>query len=173
MLIELKHASLAHIELIIAIGKETFYESFKNENTEENMKHYLAKAFTSEKISAELNNPHSRFYLLFVDEQLAGYLKVNTYSAQSENMGDEALEVERIYLKKSFQKLGLGKVLMDKAIDIAVEESKTIIWLGVWEKNENAIAFYSKAGFEKSGKKIFYMGDEQQTDFIMKKTLRG
>ncbi|MBJ6950348.1 GNAT family N-acetyltransferase, partial [Vibrio cholerae] len=78
---------------------------------------------------------------------IAGYLKVNIDDAQSEEMGNESLEVERIYIKSSFQKHGLGKYLLINAIEIAIEHNKKNIWLGVWEKNEYAIAFYKKLGF--------------------------
>ena len=169
--IELKRGFLEHIEFIQSIGKETFYETFKDDNTEQNMQDYLATAFTTEKITSELKNPYSQFYLLFVGSELAGYLKVNIASAQTENMGMDALEIERIYVKQAFHKMGLGKTLMNKAIDIATELNKHYIWLGVWEKNRNAIDFYVKAGFEQCGQHSFYMGDEEQVDWIMKKRL--
>ena len=86
-------------------------------------------------------------------------------------MSDESLEIERIYVKNQFQKHGFGKLLLDKAIENAKERNKQKIWLGVWEKNENAIAFYKKMGFVQTGAHSFYMGDEEQTDFIMSKTL--
>ncbi|MGW6302009.1 GNAT family N-acetyltransferase, partial [Peribacillus butanolivorans] len=89
----------------------------------------------------------------------------------SEEMGAESLEIERIYIKKKFQKHGLGKYMLNKAMEIAMERNKKKIWLGVWEKNENAIAFYKKLGFVQTGAHSFYMGDEGQMDFIMTKTL--
>ena len=105
------------------------------------------------------------------NDEVAGYLKVNTNDAQSEKMDEESLEIERIYIKKKFQKHGLGKFLLNKAMEIAMESNKKNIWLGVWEKNENAIAFYRKMGFVQTGSHSFYMGKEEQIDFIMTKTL--
>ena len=96
---------------------------------------------------------------------------MNINDAQTENMGVESLEIERVYIKKEFQKHGLGKVLLYKAIEMAKEHHKTNIWLGVWEKNENAIAFYEKMGFVQTGAHAFYMGDEEQIDFIMTKKI--
>lgn len=109
--------------------------------------------------------------MFFYNDEVAGYLKVNTGAAQSEPMGDEALEIERIYILEKFQKHGLGKQLFNKALEIAQEGGKGKIWLGVWEKNENAIAFYERLGFVQTGSHSFYMGDEEQIDFIMSKTL--
>ena len=87
-------------------------------------------------------------------------------------MGAESLEVERIYVKKKFQKHGVGKQLLNKALEIALEQKKKKIWLGVWEENENAIAFYQKKGFVQTGAHSFYMGDDEQVDLIMSKTLQ-
>jgi ribosomal protein S18 acetylase RimI-like enzyme len=136
------------------------------------MKAYVEKAFNLEQLEKEVLHPNSQFYIIFVKNELAGYLKVNTSNAQSEEMGEEAIEIERIYIINTFHKQGLGKQLLNKAIEIAEEQNKKKIWLGVWEKNENAIAFYKKLGFVQTGAHSFYMGDEEQTDYIMVKTLR-
>ncbi|MFE4814661.1 GNAT family N-acetyltransferase [Peribacillus simplex] len=153
------------------ISYETFNETFKHQNTPENMNAYLERAFNLKQLEKELSNISSQFYFVYFNNQVAGYLKVNTNDAQTEEMGDESLEIERIYIKNKFQKHGLGKYLLNKAMEIAMERNKKKIWLGVWEKNENAIAFYKKIGFVQTGAHSFYMGDEEQMDFIMTKTL--
>ncbi|MCE3200577.1 GNAT family N-acetyltransferase [Paenibacillus sonchi] len=153
------------------VSYETFKETFKDQNSPENMKAYLERAFNLNQLEKELSNSFTQFFLIYSNHEAAGYLKVNTNEAQSEAMGDEALEIERIYIKHKFQKHGLGKVLLNKALEIAVERNKKKIWLGVWEKNENAIAFYKKMGFVQTGSHSFYMGDEEQIDIIMTKTL--
>ncbi|MDR6721820.1 ribosomal protein S18 acetylase RimI-like enzyme [Paenibacillus amylolyticus] len=153
-----------------AISIETFHDTFKDQNSDENMREYLERAFNIDQLEKELANRSSQIYFIYFHEELAGYLKVNMNDAQSESMGEEAMEIERIYVKKAFQKHGLGKHLLNKAIEIANEQNKHNIWLGVWEKNENAIAFYKRMGFVQQGSHSFYMGDEKQTDFIMVKT---
>jgi ribosomal protein S18 acetylase RimI-like enzyme len=153
------------------ISYETFSETFKHQNSLENMNAYLEKAFNLKQLEKELSNISSQFLFVYFNNEVAGYLKVNTNDAQSEEMGDESLEIERVYIKSKFQKHGLGKYLLNKAIEIALECNKKKIWLGVWEKNENAIAFYQKMGFVQTGAHAFYMGDEKQTDFIMTKEL--
>ncbi|WP_286174338.1 GNAT family N-acetyltransferase [Pseudomonas sp. ISL-88] len=131
----------------------------------------MEKAFDLKQLEKELSNISSQFFFVYFHNEIAGYLKVNTNHAQSEEMGDESLEIERIYIRNKFQKHGLGKYLLNKALEIALERNKKKIWLGVWEKNENAIAFYKKMGFVQTGTHSFYMGDEEQIDFIMTKTL--
>lgn len=159
------------LEILQEISIETFYDTFKDQNSPENMKAYLEKAFNLRQLEKELSNISSEFFFVYVRNEVAGYLKVNTNEAQSEEMGDEALEIERIYIKNQYQKHGLGKYMLNQAMDMARGQNKKKIWLGVWEKNENAIAFYKKMGFAQTAAHAFYMGDEEQTDFIMAKTL--
>jgi ribosomal protein S18 acetylase RimI-like enzyme len=157
--------------MIQEIGCETYNETFQLFNTPENMEAYLEKAFNIEQLKKELSNVYSDFFLVYLNEELAGYLKVNVNEAQTDNIGSEALEIERIYIRNKFQRQGLGKILINKGIELAKEQNKKQVWLGVWEKNERAINFYTKMGFLKNGAHAFYMGDEKQTDFIMVKTL--
>lgn len=153
------------------ISYATFDETFREQNTPENMQAYLEKAFNRKQLESEWMNPNSEFYFAYTDGELAGYLKVNIGDAQSEKMGEDALEVERIYVKSNFQGIGVGKRLLLHAVDIANERNKKKIWLGVWEKNDKAIAFYEKLGFTRTSSHPFYMGDEEQVDYIMEKNL--
>lgn len=171
MSINIKKCKLEDIHLLQQISIETFNETFKDQNSAENMNAYLERAFDLKQLEEELDNLSSQFFIIYLNDTVVGYLKVNTDDAQSEEMGTESLEIERIYIKKDFQKHGLGKVLFNIAIEIADVLNKKKIWLGVWEKNENAIAFYKKMDFVQTGAHSFYMGDDEQIDFIMSKTL--
>jgi len=155
------------------ISRATFLETFGEQNSPENIASYLERAFTDERLEQELAQDDSRFYFVLCDCEIAGYLKVNVDEAQSEPMGGDALEIERIYILRDFQKRGLGKVLMDKAFEDAAALGKKTIWLGVWEKNESAIRFYVERGFTQTGAHSFHMGDEEQTDFIMEHPLEN
>ncbi|MFC0559202.1 GNAT family N-acetyltransferase [Halalkalibacter alkalisediminis] len=171
MTVKVKKGNLEDLQILQEISIETFNDTFKDQNSPENMKAYIERAFNLKQLEKELSKISSEFFFVYVDNEVAGYLKVNTNDAQSEEMGEEALEIERIYIKSNFQKHGLGKYLLNKAMEMAMERNKKKIWLGVWEKNENAIAFYKKMGFVQTAAHSFYMGDEEQTDFIMTKTL--
>ncbi|NLS88909.1 GNAT family N-acetyltransferase [Bacillus subtilis] len=171
MSVNIKKCSREDLQILQQLSIETFNDTFKDQNSPENMKVYLERAFNKKQLEKELSNMSSEFFFVYFDHEVAGYVKVNIDDAQSEEMGAESLEIERIYIKNNFQKHGLGKHLLNKAIEIALERNKKNIWLGVWEKNENAIAFYKKMGFVQTGAHSFYMGDEEQTDLIMAKTL--
>jgi len=171
MMINIKKCTLEDVHVLQDISVETFNETFKHQNSSQNMKTYLDKAFNLKQLQKEIFNVYSEFFFISYDTEVAGYLKINTDAAQSENMGNESLEVERIYIRSKYQNKGLGKYLINKAVDIAMEQGKKKIWLGVWEKNANAIAFYKKHGFVHAGAHSFNMGDEEQIDFIMTKIL--
>lgn len=172
MTINIKKCTLEDSHQLQEISYETFNETFKDQNSPENMKAYLESAFNLNQLEKELSNNSSEFFFVYFENEVAGYLKINTNDAQSEEMGVESLEIERIYIKNKFQKHGLGKYLLNQAIEMAMQRQKKNIWLGVWEKNENAIAFYQKMGFVQTGAHSFTMGDEEQKDFIMTKNLK-
>lgn len=171
MTVKLEECSLANLKKLQEISIETYNDTFKDQNSPDNMKAYLERAFHDHQLEQELTNVDSAFYFIYDDEEVAGYLKVNVNDAQSEQMGDESLEVERIYIRHKFQGKGLGKYLINKAMEVAIAHNKISIWLGVWEKNDHAIGFYKKLGFVQTGAHSFYMGDEKQMDLIMTKTL--
>ena len=171
MSIEIKKVKHKDLELLREISIETFTDTFAAQNSAENMKNYLERAYNHKQLESELANNFSQFYFVYLDNELAGYLKVNINEAQSEKMPEDTMEVERIYIRTNFQRKGLGKYLINKAIEIATTLNKKSIWLGVWEKNNNALTFYKKMGFVQNGAHSFYMGDEEQIDVIMTKTL--
>ena len=113
----------------------------------------------------------SEFYFIYANDQLAGYFKINYAPAQTDLNDPDSLEIERIYVKKEFKGKGLGRQLMDCAVKLAEMAGKKYLWLGVWEKNKGAIGFYKHSGFTESGKHPFKIGDELQTDLIMRLNL--
>jgi ribosomal protein S18 acetylase RimI-like enzyme len=140
-------------------------------NSQVTIDSYLQEAFNKKKLLAELNNKNSLFYFLYAENELAGYLKINDAPAQSDINDTDSIEMERIYIKKTFKGKGLGKKLVKFSLQLAKEMKKNYVWLGVWEKNIDAISFYKKMGFKKAGRHSFRMGNELQNDLIMKKMI--
>lgn len=171
-MIEIKKISLNDLVALQTLSIKTFTDTFAKDNTPEDLKDYLDQAYTEEKLTSELQNKQSEFYFIHSDDQLAGYLKINVNDAQTETIEGDALEIERIYIDSDFKRLGLGKMLYNKAIERAKELNKTAIWLGVWERNFSAMKFYRKMGFTQVGAHSFFMGEDEQTDLIMKKNLK-
>ncbi|WP_421940112.1 GNAT family N-acetyltransferase [Pedobacter sp.] len=158
-------------QVVQSIGRETFYEAFASQNPEGVMQEYLSTSFSDKKIKTELANKESQFFIAWDNDLPVGYLKINTGNAQTELLGPDALEIERIYVKATHQGKKIGQLLFDKALEVARQKQKKTVWLGVWEENLKAIRFYEKNGFVAFDKHIFHLGDEAQTDIMMRKTL--
>lgn len=155
-----------------AISKQTFYETFAPVNTEENMKRYMEESFSIEKLTEELKNPNSSFYFAVLNGEEIGYLKLNTGASQTELKDNTAVEIERIYVVQEYHGKKVGQILYEKAIQVATTLNAEYIWLGVWEENTRAIRFYEKNGFVPFDKHIFKLGDDIQTDIMMRLILK-
>jgi ribosomal protein S18 acetylase RimI-like enzyme len=162
----------SHIAALQQIGRQTFSETFAESNSAENMAKYLDEAYSHEKLIAELNDPNSIFYFAMMDQNVIGYLKLNFGASQTELKDNNALEIERIYVLKEFHGKKVGQFLFVKAIEIAKEYHVAYVWLGVWENNKRALQFYTKNGFVEFDQHIFVLGDEAQTDIMMKLELK-
>jgi diamine N-acetyltransferase len=171
--IQIVEVVLEDLLLLQEISKRTFYDSFAALNTAENMKFHLANHFTEEKLTAEMINPDSTFFFAICEGMAVGYLKVNQGDAQTVLPNVQGVEIERIYVDQLYKSVGIGKAFILKAIEWASAVHAKYIWLGVWEHNESAIRFYEKNGFEKFSKHIFKLGDDEQTDLLMKKLLKA
>jgi ribosomal protein S18 acetylase RimI-like enzyme len=170
--ITIKKISLNELAQLQEIGRTTFLHTFSTTDSEENMKIYLQSAFSAEKLTVELENSESEFYFATLDEHVIGYLKINVGLAQTEIQNQNGLEIERIYVTGEFHGKKVGQLLFEKALSIAKQKKVDFIWLGVWEENHRAIRFYTKNGFIAFDSHIFQMGNEEQTDILMKLQLK-
>lgn len=169
--IDIIQVTQSDIDQLQKIGRQTFYETFAAGNSEENMNKYLLEGFSIKKLNDELHDTNVQFYFAICDGNTIGYLKLNIGQSQSELKEVNALEIERIYVLKDFHGKKVGQLLYDKALQIARDKNVDFVWLGVWEKNPRAINFYKKNGFVEFDKHIFKLGNDEQTDIMMKLTL--
>ena len=158
----------ADLEVLVHLSRNIFYDSFHHLNTPGNMREYMDRAFNPQQLLSELNNPLSEFYFIISEDSVAGYLKINRGGAQSDVHDESSLEIERISVDAPFQGHGLGALLISKAYERARSMGMKYIWLGVWEKNTDAKRFYERHGFRQFGSHDFRMGDEMQTDLLMR-----
>lgn len=150
------------------IGRQTFQETFATSNTQENMAKYLEEGFAIQKLEKELSDQEAAFYFAKEGEKVIGYLKLNFGASQTELKDNTAVEIERIYVLKEYHGLKVGQLLYEKALAIARERKASYVWLGVWEENPRAISFYKKNGFVEFDKHVFHLGEDAQTDIMMK-----
>lgn len=169
---KIRKVNIQDIEKLKKIGKLTFAETYSSDNSKEDMQKYLEEEFSTEKLKKELTDKDAEFYFAELDDKVIGYLKANYGQSQTEMKGENALEIERIYVQKEFHGKKVGQILYDKAIELAKEKNVEYVWLGVWEQNPRAIRFYEKNGFVAFDKHIFQLGNDEQTDIMMKLKLK-
>ncbi|MET3979930.1 ribosomal protein S18 acetylase RimI-like enzyme [Mucilaginibacter sp. UYP25] len=170
-ILEIKAVGLADAATLLALSRKTFFDAFLPTNSPAAMEAYASKAFTLPQFEKELSTPDSQFYFALVNGAPGGYIKLNYNSAQTELQDAKAVEVERIYVLDEFQGKQIGQQLIAFAMETAVEKNLKYVWLGVWEHNTRAIKFYKSKGFEQFGSHQFMLGDDEQTDILMKKVL--
>lgn len=169
--IAIRKATASDLSQLQTVSRDTFLETYTATNTAENMQQYVAEKLSTAQLSSELQNPNCEFYFAADHDDIIGYLKLNAGKAQKNLQDDSAIEIERIYVLKAYQGKNIGQLLYQKAIAVAADKGVKYIWLGVWEENHKAIAFYQKNGFVEFDKCTFKLGQEVQTDLMMKKEI--
>lgn len=169
--IKIRKANHQDVALLCSLGIKTFRDTFEAVNTPEDMKLYLDKNFEPDRIRKEIAENGSVFLLAFEGDEGVGFARIRRGENQEGLNSRNALEIERIYAVKEHHGKQVGKVLMQACLDYAKQQGCDTVWLGVWEHNPRAIAFYDKWGFEKFGSHAFLLGTDLQTDILMKKKL--
>jgi ribosomal protein S18 acetylase RimI-like enzyme len=168
--IELIRGGLRDAKIIAQLCVSTFYETFGAQNRKEDMDKYASKEMTPGKLAKELENENNFFFLAWYNGRLAGYSKMRV-NREPEIVGDSPIELERIYVVQQFHGRGIGAALMEHCLELSISRKHDVLWLGVWELNFRALTFYKKWGFELCGSHPFLLGDDLQTDVLMKKEL--
>ena len=170
--IQIREAGPADAALVADVARRTFYDSFAEHNTAENMRIFMEEQFPREKQMAEVGAPGRIFLLAFIGDEPAGYVSLRTGAELPQGMeGARAIEIVQIYSEKRMIGKGVGPALMQAALDLATQRGFDWVWLGVWEHNHRAHAFYHKWGFERFGEHVFIVGLDAQTDWWMRKKL--
>jgi diamine N-acetyltransferase len=142
------------------LAATTFRESYAGDVPHDELERYVRSAHSPEAIERQLRDPRSIFFLAEQDDRAVAYLKVNLEA--------DALEIESLYVTAACQGTGIGGRLMAHAIAVASDAGLRSIWLGVWERNRRAIAFYEHLGFHEYGSHAFQLGELEHTDLLMR-----
>jgi diamine N-acetyltransferase len=166
-MVNLRIATKNDAEVLLSLSRKTFTQAFAAQNSEADMKAYLAENFTLARIREELKAPGVTFLLAYVNEQPAGYAKLSKNpNAQLPDL--KQAELERIYVLQKFQGQQAGKSLLELCLALAKQSGAEVLWLGVWEHNQKAIEFYRKFSFEQFGQHVFMLGSDAQNDLLLK-----
>lgn len=171
MSIRVTIASKEDAPLIADMSRITFYETFVSQNTKEDMDKFMKEQFTREALIKEVEDGADIFLLAYHGQEPVGYVRMREGEKRPEFEGLPSIEIARIYAMTAAIGKGVGATLMNECLQIASALGKKVIWLGVWEKNQRAIHFYHKWGFKEFAKHDFLLGNDVQTDWLMKRML--
>ncbi len=166
-----RQATVTDAETLAELSATTFHQAFDGSSKQKNIDDYVNKAFNSAQLLLELQDPDAVLWLAELNEQAVGFSKLIAGEVP-DCIGDRrAIELSRLYVRQEFIAQKIGAALMQRALDEARRKGHQTIFLGVWEHNERAQAFYHKWGFARVGEHIFQMGDDAQTDWWMERKL--
>lgn len=153
-----------------------FRDAFGAGNTAGDMDRYVANAFSRSQQAAEITDPRGLVLLAEVPElagsaRLVGYAHLLDCDAPAEVAAAMSLELKRFYVARTWHGRGIAQTLMQATIEAAATRGARSLWLGVWEHNPRAVAFYGKYGFRRVGQHTFVLGGDAQTDWLMECTL--
>lgn len=172
MTIKIRPAAIGDAPTLSRLGVTTFRETFEGENTPEDMARYLAEAFTPERQAAEIADPAGTVLLAEYigessDAEVVGYAHLVSGQVPGAVRGPAPLELRRLYVARAWHGRRVAQTLMDAAIDAARARGAQTLWLGVWERNPRAVAFYAKYGFARVGEHTFALGADSQIDWLL------
>jgi ribosomal protein S18 acetylase RimI-like enzyme len=168
----IRRADVTNASLLARLGAQTFHDAFATFNSAEDMETYMQSSFTEDKLKAEIQTDGAEFYIAHMGDEPLGFAKTGQQAPPDEIAAFKCRELERIYVLKEHQSLKVGEKLLTFCIEKAKAEKYEVMWLGVWEHNPRAVAFYQRFGFERFGEHDFQLGSDTQTDWLMMLNLR-
>ena len=171
MTVAIRPAGAPDAPWLAALAERMFRETYSAYNTPDDMERYVASHFGPALQQAELRDPRMITLVAEDDGRAAGYAQLARGAAPAAVTGPAPLELVRFYVDRPWHGRGVAQTLMDAAIGAARAADARTLWLGVWERNERAIAFYRKSGFVDVGTQIFVLGADHQRDLVLARPL--
>ena len=149
------------------VAEATFRQTFGAHNSREDMDSFCASAYEEAIQAGEIGNPGMVTLLAQAGDALVGFAQLRWGTTPACVAAIDAGEIQRLYVVRDFHGKGIAQMLMDACLRSVVSRGSDVVWLGVWERNPKAIAFYRKCGFVEVGEHVFRVGSDPQRDIVM------
>jgi ribosomal protein S18 acetylase RimI-like enzyme len=166
----IRRAAATDAAPLARFAEATFRETFAAMNAPENMELHCASSYGETIQARELADPATTVFFCELGSELVGYAQLRRGEAPPCVDGTRPIEILRFYVASGWHGRGIAQLMMESALGLADAEGFDVVWLGVWERNPRAIAFYAKFGFVEVGDHVFTVGTDPQRDVVM--TLR-
>ena len=163
----IRAAVLEDAAALAALAERTFRETFEDANTAEDMALHCARSYSPLVQRAEIEDPAMATLVADDGDGLQAYAQLRLRHATPCVALERPAELQRLYVARQWQGRGLAQELMSDVLDLARRHGADGLWLGVWERNPRAIAFYAKSGFATCGEHVFQLGSDPQRDVVM------
>jgi diamine N-acetyltransferase len=170
-MIRIEEARFNQVPAMRQVAITSYTDTFADSNTPENLQAFFESNYNLPQLESEFHEPAAKLYLASDETEVVGFLRLRQSNEVVSYLGENTIELQRLYVLTSAQGKSVGKLLMEKALDYASTNKFEWIWLGVWEKNYKAQKFYERWGFERFSEHTFWMGDDPQVDWLLRKKL--
>jgi GNAT superfamily N-acetyltransferase len=167
----IRPAVLEDAEILADLGARTFRETFEEHCSPQDLDAFLANTYSEPRQRVELADPSRPAVVLEVDGVPSGFAQLRLGHREPCIRQARPVELQRIYVLRAHHGGGHGAALMQAALDMASAWSADLIWLGVWENNHKALAFYARFGFHEVGDHLFKLGRRTDRDLILARDL--
>lgn len=167
--VRIRAASEGDAAALARLAEEAFRETFAASNSAENMQRHCETSYGESLQLAEIRSPQLETWLVEGDGRLVAYAQLRRGSAPAAVNARQPIEIQRFYVRADAHGQGVARALMEHVLARAGQLFADVVWLGVWERNPRAIAFYRKWGFEVVGEHTFMLGDDPQRDLLMRR----
>lgn len=170
MNIKIQKARAEDAATLALLARISFEQAFGFVWDKDVLKNYLSKTFSVQKIRESIEKDNNVFWIAYADELPVGYAKLKKYSPYEKLKDAKPAQLQKIYLLKDFTGLRIGEKMQDALFDETEKNGIETLWLAVWDKNDDAVRFYEKHGFEKATT-YHYDYEKMSFDyFVMTKT---
>jgi ribosomal protein S18 acetylase RimI-like enzyme len=171
-LTNIRRADRGDAKRLSAIAEATFRATFSALNTPEDIDLHCHNNYSEEIQASEIADPDTVTLIGEQDAKLVGYAQLRWRKAPSFVVAKAPGEIQRLYVVSNAHGKGVAHDLMNACIDEMTRRRSDVAWLGVWEQNPRAIAFYRKFGFVEVGEHVFLLGRDRQRDIVMARPVR-
>lgn len=156
---------------LATLARDSFVETFAHLYSPEDLSRFLSETYYEARQRAELTDPHTSHFIAEVDGTAVGFAKMGAFKLPVDYTPENALELHRLYILAPYQRLGLGRLLMQEVLLEAERLKASELYLGVWENNHKAQRFYAGFGFEKIGEHSFVVGKTIDREYTLKRRM--
>ena len=163
----IRTATVADAAVLAELARRTFYDTFASTNDPTDMALFLAESYGVDQQTLELNNRDITTLLVEEDGEAVAFAQIRAGHVPDCVSSADPIELWRFYVAHQWHGRGIAQSLMDRVKTEARVRGAKTLWLGVWERNDRARAFYAKCGFTDAGEHLFLFGTDPQTDLVM------